>query len=232
MGTPRPQLLAVAAAVEVLHAASLIHDDVIDGGRLRRGAPAFWTEHGVRGAVLLGDMLLFLALDIVREAGNADQVALLIRMAGELCEGESRQELLFRSEHPTWEDCLEVARLKTGSLFAFAAGAACDDLKTREALIAAGYRLGTAYQLADDVLDQQGSSSAAGKTLGRDEADHTITTVSVDSASETPEKAIARLLAETGELLKHAPAVCRAWQDYLAHVMHPALTRNLKPASA
>ena len=80
-----------AAAVELIHAASLLHDDVIDGGFLRRNLPTFWSEKGVPGAILVGDLMLFKALDVAGRVEDGRLVNSLVRMTGEVCDAESQQ---------------------------------------------------------------------------------------------------------------------------------------------
>lgn len=168
---PYSTVLRAAAAVELIHAASLLHDDVIDGGFLRRGAPAFWVDRGIPAAILLGDLLLFKALELVSPVENSRLLPVIIKLTGEVCEAESEQELITRGKLADWETCVNTARRKTGALFAFAAHACGgDDAALSDALQESGYLVGTAYQLADDILDANGDTESAGKTLGRDEA--------------------------------------------------------------
>ena len=186
-GIPRDQLVRACAAVEMVHAASLLHDDVIDGGMVRRGAPTFWIERGISGAILLGDLLLFKSLDITgRTRADGRWTRMLVKCTGEVCEAESEQELVLRGADSTWENCVRIARRKTGALFAFIGYAlAGDDPKLQEVLLESGYAVGTAYQLADDVLDATGSEADSGKTLGTDQARSKTTAA---SASNDPPK--------------------------------------------
>ena len=74
-----------AAAVEIIHGASLLHDDVIDGGLLRRGAPTFWKKHGTNGAILLGDLLVFKGLNLLVQVNRTDLLQELIDMSTHVC---------------------------------------------------------------------------------------------------------------------------------------------------
>ena len=125
--------------MEIIHGASLLHDDVIDGGLLRRGAPTFWKKHGTNGAILLGDLLVFKGLDLLIQVDRPDLLQELINMSADVCQSEVEQELLLRGSPGTWEECEQIARAKTGSLFAFAAVAAASDAPGQiEALREAG----------------------------------------------------------------------------------------------
>ena len=158
-----------AAAVEMIHTASLLHDDVIDGGTLRRGMPTFWVEKGRAGAILLGDLFLFKAIELMCRVADGRYTHELVKLTGEVCEAESEQELLLNGSDSKLEVCTSIARRKTGALFAFTSMiAGGDDPIRTAALKEAGYLVGTAYQLADDLLDVVGDAAAAGKTLGTD----------------------------------------------------------------
>jgi octaprenyl-diphosphate synthase len=214
----------------MIHAASLLHDDVIDGGYLRRGMPTFWVERGVPGAILVGDLMLFKALDVVSEVEDGRLTRQLIRMTGEVCDAESEQELLLRNQKPTWENCLKIARRKTGALFAFAAFACGgDDATLSAALCESGYLLGTAYQLADDILDANGKAEQSGKSHGSDEARSKTTAVTSNTEKvRDPVAYVEGLCRKAEENLEPWPAVHGAWRDFMATDMQPALYQNLQ----
>lgn len=228
-GLPEKAEVDACTAIELIHAASLLHDDVIDGGYLRRGLPAFWVERGIPGAILLGDLMLFKALDLITGADPGGWMAEVIRQTGDVCEAESEQELLMRGPPSTWEACVDIARRKTGSLFALAAMVAAgpDPILLPE-LKECGYDVGTAYQLADDFLDANGDTETAGKTLGSDEARDKANAARVAAASGIEVGPfLENLLARSVERLGRWPRVQRAWESYLAHDFRPALERNL-----
>lgn len=219
-----------AAAVELVHAASLLHDDVIDGGEMRRGQPTFWVQHGVQGAILMGDLLLCEALDLAKSGGDRRTADLLIELMGDVCRAEVEQELVRRGQPTSWDVCVSMARRKTGALFAFAAqAAACDPQDgLGTALREAGYRLGTAYQLSDDILDATGDPAAAGKTLGTDDSRRKATAanalhIGLDEAVRTVE----RLGADSWKGLAEWPEAQQAWGDYLAEEFYPVLDAHL-----
>jgi geranylgeranyl pyrophosphate synthase len=229
-GVPHDTLVHAAAAVEMIHAASLLHDDVIDGGYLRRGAPTFWVERGVPGAILVGDLMLFKALDIVSQVEDMRLTRALIQMTGEVCDAESEQELLLRQQAPTWEKCLKIARRKTGALFAFAA-CACGgtDPERTAALQEAGYLIGTAYQLADDILDARGTPEQSGKSHGSDRARGKTTAATANPEQQhDPAHAVEQLCLDARARLAAWPDVLAAWDDFIARDMQPALFQNLQ----
>ncbi len=229
----RPEIaLAVAAAVEMVHAASLLHDDVIDGGRLRRGAPAFWVAHGVQGAILVGDLLMCAAYDLLRRAAPVEVLHALVEHTREVCSAEVEQELVLRGRPITWAAAERAARLKTGALFAFAAyGAAGARGPLADALREAGYHAGTAYQLSDDLLDQHGDSREAGKTLGRDAARRKHTAAALADGDPMP---VLRRLDELREAadrrLADWPEALEAWRVFWMLDLQPALDANTHAA--
>ncbi len=221
--------LHAAAAVEIIHGASLLHDDVIDGGLLRRGAPTFWKKHGTNGAILLGDLLVFEGLNLLVQVDRTDLLQELIDMATHVCRSEVEQELILRGSPGTWEECEQIARAKTGSLFAFAAVAAASDAPGQiEALREAGFIIGTAYQLVDDILDASGNEEVSGKTLGRDqERGKTTAITATKNAPENPFGYIDSLLDASSAQLAAWPDLQHAWNDFLDGIIKPVLTKHL-----
>ena len=212
-----------AAAVEMIHAASLLHDDVIDGGTLRRGAPSFWVVNGTSGAILLGDLLFFKAIHLVRTVEKSRLLNDFVNLAGEVCEAESEQELLLRRQPSQWNRIVSIARRKTGGLFAFAALAAAGRSRPRQrALREAGYLLGTAYQLADDLLDTNGIPHLTGKTSGTDRARAKATAAGMRSPAAI-RLFITALCGQSAAKLARWPALRRAWEAYIHSDVHPTL---------
>ncbi len=222
-------LVNAGAAVDLIHGASLLHDDVIDGGILRRGAPTFWKKYGTNGAILFGDLLMFKALALLIEVDRSDLLQELIDRTGEVCRSEVEQELILRGSPGTWEECEDVARYKTGSLFAFAAVAGGTDAPGLiDALREAGFILGTAYQLADDVLDASGNESVSGKTLGTDDQRGKTTAITATkNAPADPVQYIHALLDASSARLAPWPETRGAWDAFLNVTMKPVLSRHL-----
>lgn len=229
---PRDALLHAAAAVEIIHAASLLHDDVIDGGTLRRGEPAFWVKYGVSGAILLGDLLLIKAIQQIHEVGNTELSGLFLRLIEEVCLGESEQELFCRGQTANWKAYEDFARRKTGALFAFAARACGgSDPALNRVLSECGYNIGTAYQLADDILDASGNPSKTDKTLGTDRFRAKNTAVSLSRDDRTAPVLRIRELCDQAERALRAlapwPRLQAAWAVYMDLDMGPTLKKYL-----
>lgn len=169
-GTTDPEFTVPAAvALELLHAASLVHDDIIDGSELRRGRPALHVSAGMPAAILVGDRLVALAFELAAPLGERATGPLAIAF-GRLCEGQLIEaELGWDAEAlPGIE---RYAALKTGALFgaAFQLGAAVPLGDAPGAgLCAAGERLGLAFQLLDDLRDLRSDAAEMGKDHGAD----------------------------------------------------------------
>ena len=221
--------LNAAATVEIIHGASLLHDDVIDGGILRRGAPTFWKKHGINGSILLGDMLVFDGLKLLIEVNRTDLLKEMVEMSAHVCRSEVEQELVLRGAPGTWAECETIARTKTGSLFAFAAVAGGTGTpKQTDALREAGFVLGTAYQLADDVLDASGNEEISGKTLGKDfERGKTTAITATKNAPKDPEAYIYALLNASSAQLTPWPELQEGWNFFLKETIKPVLDKFL-----
>jgi len=220
----------LSAAIELSHTASLCHDDVIDNADTRRGLPAMWRVTSRSGAVLVGDLLLCEALELVMETDDGKRLTDFLARLKEVIAAEARGELTLRGEVLDKTTCLEMARGKTGPLFAFvAAVCSSDDPAMSAALSEAGYLIGTAYQLADDLLDRVGDEDSAGKTLGTDQARGKYTLAGGDKDAQD------ELNREIHSLCESAIASLEQWdkaQDavrrYLSEDIQPLLQRLLK----
>lgn len=228
-GAHRDDLIRAAAAVEMVHAASLLHDDVVDGGMLRRGAPTFWQEKSVSGAILLGDLMVCKAVQMLEEIENRRLGGLLVRMSAEMCDAEVEQELVTRGAPGDWNKSVSMIRRKTGSLFAFAAAAADGINGPRaDALMEAGYQLGTAFQMADDLMDASGKGELDGKDLGQDAARGKLTSVSASNTDQARSRHCITDLCQTSSgLLASWPPVQAAWLTYLKSDMGPVIDKFL-----
>ncbi|GHA30390.1 octaprenyl-diphosphate synthase [Devosia pacifica] len=161
-----------AAAVEFMHNATLLHDDVVDESDMRRGRPAARMVWGNKASILVGDFLLGQAFMMMVETRDVGALAVLAAASAAMAEGEVFQLAKTKDLDTTPEDYAEVIRAKTAVLFraacevgAMAGGA---DEAGREALSRYGLELGTAFQLVDDVLDYGGQSGTLGKNVGDD----------------------------------------------------------------
>ncbi|MBD3421957.1 MAG: hypothetical protein GF398_17740 [Chitinivibrionales bacterium] len=160
------RLTLACAATEIAHTASLFHDDVIDGASLRRGRPTLWKATTPNASILTGDFLLCESLRLLAGTGNTADVNTFVLKVREVCFAEAEQELLLRGKNMPAEKALQIARSKTGPLFAFPLMFCVSE--ATEVLEEVGYLIGTAYQLKDDILDVTGNEQTAGKTLGTD----------------------------------------------------------------
>jgi geranylgeranyl pyrophosphate synthase len=170
--------LPAAAAVELLHMATLVHDDVLDRAALRRGRPTVFADGGRPAATATGDLLFSRAFAELVATDSARAVAALSAASSALARGELMQRADAWSTEVSEERYLERCRLKTAALFEAACrlGALLGGLpKLESALGAFGRRIGLAFQLLDDVLDVAGPVERTGKPRGTDLLDGTVT---------------------------------------------------------
>jgi octaprenyl-diphosphate synthase len=164
--------LKLAAAVEFIHTATLLHDDVVDGSNLRRGKVAAHLIWGAPSSVLVGDFLFARAFELMVETGSMRAMEILARAARVIAEGEVLQLSRAHDVNLTQETYLEIISAKTAELFAAAAEAgAVSGGATHaqcQALRAYGFNLGLAFQLTDDALDYGGVTETLGKNAGDD----------------------------------------------------------------
>jgi octaprenyl-diphosphate synthase len=161
--------LAVGCAAELIHTATLYHDDVVDDGRVRRGRPAARLVFGNGIVVLVGDFCLARALETVALTGSVAVVQSLAATVTEMAEGEVAQLERAGNANATIANYFDVIDRKTASLIAWAArvgGAAPPALEA--SLSRYGRAVGRAFQIADDILDCAGSEATVGKVVGHD----------------------------------------------------------------
>src|SRR6188472_3879000 len=171
--------IKLAAAVEFMHTATLLHDDVVDESDLRRGKPAARMLWGNEASVLVGDFLLGQAFKMMVEVGSMRALDILSNAAAIIAEGEVMQLGAAKNTATTEDEYLAVIRAKTAELFA----AACEvgpvltsrPKAEQAACRSFGMNLGIAFQLVDDVLDYGGKSAKLGKNVGDDFREGKIT---------------------------------------------------------
>jgi geranylgeranyl pyrophosphate synthase len=183
-------LVRAATAVELVHSATLVHDDVLDAAALRRGVPTVWSSAGREAATATGDLLFARAFAELAQNGSVEEVRVLSDASCALAEGELRQRADAWDATVPVERYLHRCELKTARLFeaacrlgALEAGADAD------AIGAFGRRIGLAFQLLDDVLDVSGPASRTGKHRGTDLLDGTVTLPYILARERDPELA-------------------------------------------
>ncbi len=171
-----------ASAIELVHMATLVHDDVLDEAPLRRGTPTVAATSGRSRALATGDLLLSRAFALLAEAGDTRAVALLAEAAVALARGELMQRHDAFDTGVSEARYLERCRLKTATLFECACLLGHDDASLR----GFGAEVGLAFQLLDDVLDVAGPPERTGKARGTDLLDGTITLPLIEAAAIDP----------------------------------------------
>jgi octaprenyl-diphosphate synthase len=169
----------LAAAVEFMHTATLLHDDVVDQSEMRRGTPAARMLWGNEASVLVGDFLLGQAFKMMVEVGSMRALDILSSAAAVIAEGEVMQLAAAKNTATTEDEYLSVIRSKTAELF----GAACEvgpalgarPKDEQSACRSFGMNLGIAFQLVDDALDYGGKAAKLGKNVGDDFREGKIT---------------------------------------------------------
>jgi octaprenyl-diphosphate synthase len=171
--------IKLATAVEFMHTATLLHDDVVDESDLRRGSSTARMIWGNQASVLVGDFLLGQAFKMMVDVGSLDALDILSSAAAVIAEGEVLQLSVAKNMETTEDDYLAVIRAKTAALFSAAAEVgpvvAGAGKAERSALRSYGTNLGLAFQLVDDVLDYGGQASDLGKNVGDDFREGKIT---------------------------------------------------------
>jgi geranylgeranyl pyrophosphate synthase len=171
-----------ASAIELVHMATLVHDDVLDAAPLRRGHATVVATSGRERAVAVGDLLFSRAFGLLADHGDVHAVSLLAEASVALAEGELAQRHDAYDVGISEERYLDRCRLKTAKLFECACRMGRDD----EALSAFGTQIGLAFQLLDDVLDVSGPAERTGKARGTDLLDGTITLPLIAAAEIEP----------------------------------------------
>ena len=174
-GAPPAHMHEMAAVIEFIHTATLLHDDVVDESDLRRGRETANAAFGNAASVLVGDFLYSRAFQMMVEVGSMRVMGVMAEATNIISEGEVLQLMNVRDADTDEESYLKVVRYKTAKLFEAACriGAILGQTSPRdeEALAAYGTHVGTAFQLIDDVLDYSGDISETGKNVGDDLAE-------------------------------------------------------------
>lgn len=196
----------LAAVVEFIHTATLLHDDVVDGSQLRRGRETANQLWGNEASVLVGDFLYSRAFEMMVDVGNMQVMAIMARTTNTIAEGEVLQLLHVHDPDTSEQRYMQVIYSKTATLFEAAcrlgAIVAEQDATTEEALAAYGRELGTAFQLVDDALDYDGAVQETGKNIGDDLAEGKPTMPLIHAMREAGEtdRQLLRSAVESGGL--------------------------------
>jgi octaprenyl-diphosphate synthase len=176
-GTPDSRAITLAAVVELMHLASLVHDDSVDHSALRRGLPTVNSLFSHQVSVIMGDFLYSRALEALVALGDIELLRVLTNVSTQLTIGEMRQLAAVEALAFTEQDYEALIQAKTASLLSAACetGAMCGAVQHRAALRLYGERLGMAFQVADDILDYTETASVTGKPSGLDLREHKVT---------------------------------------------------------
>lgn len=166
------QLAPLAASIELMHIATLIHDDILDEAPLRRGEPAFHVRSGVKEAILAGDWLFSQSFRLASGFSTPENARSFARVIGIICSSEIRQDLDKFRYSKSVRDYLRKITGKTAALFslAFTLGAVEGGCNAQEVnrLRRTGYNIGMAFQVIDDILDCESTEGVFRKSVGKD----------------------------------------------------------------
>jgi octaprenyl-diphosphate synthase len=213
LGFKGEQRFNLAAVVEFIHTATLLHDDVVDESTLRRGRETANEAFGNPASVLVGDFLYSRAFQMMVDAGDMRIMRTLAEATNVIAEGEVQQLMNMHDASLSETDYVRVIRSKTAKLFEACARIAALLAGSTPAVEAAcadyGQALGTAFQVIDDVLDYDGEVSEMGKNLGDDlrEGKVTLPLIIAMQRSTAPERDTLRQAIETGDTEKMAEIV-------------------------
>jgi len=208
LGFDGPERYELAAIVEFIHTATLLHDDVVDESALRRGRATANAIFGNAASVLVGDFLYSRAFQMMVSVNRMRVLQVLADATNVIAEGEVLQLMNMHDPDLAVADYLQVIRYKTAKLFEASArlGAvlADADAALEESCADYGRSLGTAFQLVDDLLDYEGNSSELGKNVGDDlrEGKPTLPLLLAMERASEPDRALIRHAIEHGELQK------------------------------
>ena len=238
--------LTMAAVVEFIHTATLLHDDVVDDSTLRRGLPTANARFGNPASVLIGDFLYSRAFQMMVQVQEMRIMRVLADATNVIAEGEVLQLMNMHNADLTEADYLQVIRSKTSKLFEASAQVAAILAKSSPAVESAcatfGQALGTAFQVIDDVLDYAGDASVLGKNLGDDlrEGKCTLPLITAMQLAPPEDAATIRHAIEKGDvdaleavasIVKRTGALDAAMRSAQSEISRALGAANLLPAS-
>ena len=194
---PEPRAVTYAAVIELIHLATLVHDDAVDHSVLRRGLPTVNALFSHQVSVIMGDYLYLRALRELVALGDLEAMRVITDASNEMTLGEMRQLSAFDALAFTEDDYETLIRAKTASLFmaACGVGALCGAPRHRDALVRFGERLGMAFQVVDDLLDYTEGQEMTGKPSGLDLKEHKMTLPLIAALGEMTANGRARVEA-------------------------------------
>ncbi|MZP28839.1 heptaprenyl diphosphate synthase [Heliobacterium undosum] len=205
------RLLPLAVALELIHMATLVHDDVVDESKTRRGIPTVRARWGNRISLHTGDHLFARSLLLISELNDPAMTAVLAKISVEMCEGEIQQMEATYDVHQTFRDYLYRIKRKTALLIAascqLGAMAVKADPSAVRALKMYGHHLGMAFQITDDILDMMADEKELGKPIGSDLRQGIMTLPILEALRESRDPALRTLVAKKE---KSQDEVCRA----------------------
>ena len=201
LGAPEEKLITLGASVELLHTATLVHDDLIDGALLRRGMPTLNARWSPAATVLTGDFLFARAAKLAAETDYLPLMKLFAETLATIVNGELTQMFSARGIIER-DNYYQRIYAKTASLFEMASLAASmvatDDEEMRGSMKVFGYEVGMAFQIVDDILDFTGDQSAVGKPIGSDLLNGLVTLPAIYYAEANPRNADVLSLPQGG----------------------------------
>jgi geranylgeranyl pyrophosphate synthase len=249
LGSQEDKLVTLGAAVEMLHTATLVHDDLIDGSLLRRGLPTLNARWSPAATVLTGDFMFARAAKLAAEVDNLQIMKLFAETLAIIVNGELTQ--LFTSRGLiNRENYYQRIYAKTASLFEMSTRAAAMISPVADEIVETmrnfGYETGMAFQIADDILDFTGDQTAVGKPLGSDLLQGLVTLPAIYYAEAHPDDPYVKLLAEGGwanqdrmerlvNAIRQSDAIQRSMQEAEVFIkralgrlspLHPSTERN------
>jgi geranylgeranyl pyrophosphate synthase len=201
LGAPEEKLITLGASVELLHTATLVHDDLIDGALLRRGMPTLNARWSPAATVLTGDFLFARAAKLAAETDHLPLMKLFAETLATIVNGELTQMFSARGIIDR-NNYYQRIYAKTASLFEMASLAAAmvatEDEEMRASMKAFGYEVGMAFQIVDDILDFTGEESAVGKPIGSDLLNGLVTLPAIYYSEAHPDNEDVLSLPEGG----------------------------------
>jgi len=226
LGAEKDKLITLGASIELLHTATLVHDDLIDGALLRRGNPTLNSNWSPAATVLTGDYIFAQAAELAAEIGSTQVMSLFAQTLTTIVNGEVRQ-LFSRKGITTREEYFRRIYEKTGSMFVLATHAAAQLSGAKgseiEAAKSYGHEVGKAFQIVDDILDFTGDETRLGKPIGGDLQQGVLTLPTLYFTEENPDhpelkavmngKGKSDLIEKVITDIKNSRAIHRALED-------------------